>query len=434
MNPPTAKKPLGKSFAAAGIAALMVAFSVMSYFDRTIMSIAGPAIIREFGLSETEMGTVYSAFILSYALLMIPGGRWADRLGPRLVLTVMGLGAALFTGLTALGGRPGLGTHVGVVPALVLIRLGLGVATAPIYPSCGRMNANWFPETRRGRVWGFVAAGAGLGGAASPPLFSRMIARYGWRNSFWLAAAGTALLALAWYGYTRDYPEEHPSITKPSERSSQVAVKRVFNRHDRTPWRKLLTDRNLMLLTIGYFAVCYFEYLFFYWIFYYFGEVRHVEPARTATYTALLFLTWTVMTPLGGWVSDRFVERCGRKAGRRLVPIIGLVLSAVLLGCGATVSRPAAAAGVLSLALGFASASDGPFWAAAIDMGGAHVGAAGAVLNTGGNLGGFFAPIVTPFIASHFGWSSGLYSASLIMMLSVLVWFFVDPTKVIRSE
>jgi len=75
MNPPTAKKPLGKSFAAAGIAALMVAFSVMSYFDRTIMSIAGPAIIREFGLSETEMGTVYSAFILSYALLMIPGGR-----------------------------------------------------------------------------------------------------------------------------------------------------------------------------------------------------------------------------------------------------------------------------------------------------------------------------------------------------------------------
>ena len=75
MNPPTAKRRLPESLVAAGIAALMVALSVMSYFDRTIMSIAGPAIIREFGLSETEMGTVYSAFILSYALLMIAGGR-----------------------------------------------------------------------------------------------------------------------------------------------------------------------------------------------------------------------------------------------------------------------------------------------------------------------------------------------------------------------
>jgi MFS transporter, ACS family, D-galactonate transporter len=258
-----------------------------------------------------------------------------------------------------------------------------------------------------------------------------MIARYGWRTSFWLAAAGTAMLALAWHRNTCDYPNDHPSIADLSERSSREAVRRARNRHGRTPWRQLLTDRNLMLLTTGYFAVCYFDYLFFYWIYYYFGEVRHIEPTRTAVYTAALFLTWTVMTPLGGWVSDRLVERCGRKAGRRLVPIVGLALSALLLGWGATVSRPAAAA---SLGLGFASATDGPFWAAAIDMGGAHVGAAGGVLNMGGTLGGFFAPIITPFIASYFGWSSGLYSAGLIVMLGVLVWFFVDPTKAIASE
>jgi MFS family permease len=228
-------------------------------------------------------------------------------------------------------------------------------------------------------------------------------------------------------------PNEHPEIANFSERLSRVAGRRACNRHGRTPWHKLLTNRNLMLLTSGYFAICYFEYVFFYWIFYYFREVRHIEQTRTAVYTAALFLTWTVMTPLGGWVSDRLVDRCGRKAGRRWAPIIGLALSAVLLGWGARVSRPAGAAALLSLALGLASTSEGPFWAAAIDMGGAHVGAAGGILNTGGNLGGFFAPIVTPFIASHFGWSSGLYSASLIVMLGVLVWFFVDPTKAIAS-
>src|SRR5881396_2159852 len=123
------------------VALLMLAFSVMSYFNRTIMSIAGPAILKEFALSETEMGAVYSAFILSYALLMIPAGHWADRFGPRKVLTWMGVGSALFTGLTALGGRPGLGSLLGVVPAFVAIRLALGLSTAPLYPACARMNA-----------------------------------------------------------------------------------------------------------------------------------------------------------------------------------------------------------------------------------------------------------------------------------------------------
>ena len=65
------------------VIALLFGFSMMSYFDRTIMSIAGPQMIKDFGLSETQMGGIYSAFILGYALLMIPGGHLTDRLGPR---------------------------------------------------------------------------------------------------------------------------------------------------------------------------------------------------------------------------------------------------------------------------------------------------------------------------------------------------------------
>ena len=73
------------------------------------MSIAGPALIQEFRISATEMGSVYSAFILGYALLMIPGGWLTDRLGPRRTLLIMGASSAALTGMTILGGRPGLG-------------------------------------------------------------------------------------------------------------------------------------------------------------------------------------------------------------------------------------------------------------------------------------------------------------------------------------
>src|SRR6185312_3355286 len=195
-----------------GVIVLMVLLSIMSYFDRTIMTIVGPAIVKEFSLSETQMGAVYSAFLLTYALLLVPGGQLADRFGPRVILTFSALGAALFTGLTALGGSPGLGAYVGIVPSFLAIRLCLGVFTAPLYPACAKMNANWVPLTQRARVWGWIASGAGIGGAVSPILFSGMIERYGWRTAFWIAGFATAAVGIAWFLYARDYPPQRAEV------------------------------------------------------------------------------------------------------------------------------------------------------------------------------------------------------------------------------
>src|ERR1051325_6793875 len=116
------------------------------------MSIAGPQIMHEFSISETQMGSVYSAFTLSYAIMMVAGGRFTDWLGPRITLLIMGLSAALCTGLTAFGGKPGLGSLLGVMPALLAIRLAFGVGTAPLYPACAKMSANWIPLAHQGQV------------------------------------------------------------------------------------------------------------------------------------------------------------------------------------------------------------------------------------------------------------------------------------------
>ncbi len=408
------------------VVALLVAFSVLSYFDRTIMSIAGPVIMKEFSLSETSMGAVFSAFLLSYALMNLPGGHLADCFGPRLVLTVANLGAALFTGLTALGGIPGLGAYLGIVPSFFLIRLAMGFFTGPLYPSCARTNANWIPESQRARVWGFIAAGAGLGGATSPLLFSWMIGRYGWRMSFALAAIATAALASVWFAYARDHPSQHPSIANESSVSIDMAGPSQRSKREKTPWKLLLTNPSLMLLSAGYFAVSYFEYIYFFWIYYYLGEVRHLGHTESAVAASLVFLTWMVMSPLGGWVSDRLVLRWGQKIGRRLVPIAGLTAGAVLLCIGINLTGDVATVAVLCLSFGFASSCDGAYWATAISLGGCQVGAACGILNTGGNLGGV-APYIAPLIAAHAGWNWGMYTASVILMLAVLTWFFIDP-------
>ncbi|HKW97732.1 MAG TPA: MFS transporter [Bryobacteraceae bacterium] len=398
--------------ARSGVVVLLVLLSILTYFDRHIIAIAGPGIMREFSISETQMGTVYSAYLLSYSLLMIPGGWMADLFGPRILLAVMALGSAVFTGLTALGGSPGLGAYIGIVPSFLAIRLAMGVFAAPTYPSSGKMNANWIPVGERGRTWGWIASGAGIGGACSPIIFSWLITRFGWRGSFVIAALASAALGVVWFWYVRDHPVQSASRFSGKPRPA-------------TAWKVLLRNRDLMLLTAGYFTVNYFEYIFFYWLYYYFGEIRHMGMEQSAVYTTLMWLAWVVMTPIGGWVSDRMVMKYGTRKGRRVVPVVGLALSAVLVAIGSNVTGTVATVALLCLSLGFASSSDGPYWAAAIEASGEQSGAGGGIFNMGGNLGGLLAPTVTPLIASRLGWEWGLYAGGLIVLVGVSAWFFI---------
>lgn len=412
------------------IVGLMVSLSVMSLFDRTIMSICAPSVMKEFSLTETQMGMVFSAFSFTYALLMIPGGHLADRFGPRLVLTIGGLGAALFTGLTALGGRPGLGSFIGVVPAFVAIRLAFGACTAPLYPACGKMNANWVPLQRRAFTWGLVAAGVGIGGAISPFLFGWMISRFGWRTSFWEAGAAATALYLVWFFYVRDQPSAHPSVGIEGSRLLVGESATAAPVHSGpTNWWGLLTDRNLMLLTLSYFAAGYFQYIFYFWTYYYFGNIRHMGAHAAALGTTVLFSMVTIASPLGGWISDRLSESVGRKLGRRIVAMGSLLLAPVCLFVATNLTNNLLVGAAVSIAMGFAGTCEGPVWASAIDIGGSDVGAACGILNGGGNVGGFLGPLLTPIIASFAGWNWGVNVACLVSVAGGLVLLGVDPTK-----
>jgi ACS family glucarate transporter-like MFS transporter len=105
------------------------------------------------------------------------------------------------------------------------------------------------------------------------------------------------------------------------------------------------------------------------------------------------------------------------------------LLSAVLLWSAVNASGTLTAVALMSLALGFAACSDVVFWAAAIEVAGADVGAACGILNTGGNLGGFIAPMLTPWIATFAGWSGGLYFGSAVALAGALTWLGFDPGR-----
>ncbi len=391
------------------IAGLMFALSLVNYFDRTILSVAAPGIMREFSLTPTQMGVVFSAFQISYTLLMAPGGRWADRFGPRNVLTVMAVGAGLLTALMPLGGRPGLGSLIGVVPALVIVRLGFGAFTAPLYPATGRMNANWIPARHRTRVQALANSGAGFGGAVSPLLFSAMINKLGWRQSFVMAGLASIAIGVVWFFSVRDRPTA----------AEAVAPK----------WGLLLKDRNMRWLIVGFAAIDYFEYIFFFWLYYYLGEVRQLSPADTAFYTTIPFVAWVVMMPFGGWVTDVLAARFGAKVGMRSIAAGSMLCSVVCLIAALNVGDTKTLVALLSLAFGFCSIADVVYWSAVISISGSQVGAACGLMNTGGNLGGGIAPLLTPIIAGAYGWSAALYFGGGVALISLYSWLFIDASR-----
>jgi MFS family permease len=404
---------------------LLMAFSLMSYLDRTIISVAGPTMMKEFELSPIRMGALYSAFILSYAVLMVPAGYLADRFGPFRVLAFSGFGAALFTALTAAASVPAWRARFGIFGALLVMRLGLGLCTAPLYPASGRLIALRIPAAQHARAQGFVIAAAPLGAAVTPVVFTWFIDTYGWRLAFYCAAALTFGLTVAWLRYGRPKTaSDRLTMGSQSSSSSEVRFQPGLPEPEARSWWRFLANKKLLLLTAGYFALAYFEYIFFYWIYYYFQEVRHLSSEATAWSTAILLLTMMTLIPLGGWISDRLTGPLGNNQARRTVGACGMLFGPALLYLGLQVRRPVFIVALLALALGFASAAEGPFWASAMDLGGEYAGTTGGILNAGGNFGGLLAPVVTPWIAARAGWEWGLYAGSLVALGGAMTWFF----------
>jgi MFS family permease len=80
---------------------VLFAINMMNFFDRQISASVAPLMIKDFGLSDSDYGNIVTAFILIYAAVGVPLGRWADRGNRPFILA---LGAMFWSLFTAGGG------------------------------------------------------------------------------------------------------------------------------------------------------------------------------------------------------------------------------------------------------------------------------------------------------------------------------------------
>lgn len=411
----------------------------VTYIDRLTLGIVAKFILDEYKLSTQSMGWILGAFSLGYAVFHVPGGWLADRYGPGRVLAGAILWFSIFTALTAVAPSLPIVNLLGPVWAFAIVRFTMGLGEAAALPVGNKMMAYWLGEKELAFGTSIFLAGVGAGGVFAPFFISWLIKHWGWRASFFVSGAVGTALAIICYTYVTSRPEDHPGVNgaelaviygpakfEKDGASSNTKVSAV-------PWRKILATRSIWALMISHFCLVYPVYIFFTWFFVYLMKARGITITKASFWASAPFLANAFMVPLWGWLSDRAVEKLGKRMGRRSSAWLAIGGSALLLWSGSQTANNTLALLQLAIAAGFNFAASAVLWTTCNDISAKFSGSISGSMSTFGSLGGWVSPVLTGYVSAKFGWTAALDLAAAITIVSGLAWFFVDAGQPIPS-
>lgn len=398
----------------------------IAYIDRVNMSVAGPVIRDEMGLSNLELGLIFSAFAYPYAVMQILGGWLADRFGPRKVLLVLSIiwgAATLMTGF------------VGSVVALLVMRFALGLGEGGAFPTATRAFTSWMPTTQRGFAQGITHSFSRLGGAVTPPLVVMIIAFAGWRESFILLGSLSLAWTVLYFFVFTDTPEEHPRIT-PEELAEINEGKTVASGKPGgpTPWKGLI--KGMWKVTFVDFCYGWSLWVYLTWLPSYLKDARGFDLKQMALFTALPLFAGVIGDTLGGLISDKLLKITGNlRFARVSVLVVGMVGSLVFMVPMIMVKDPLTAVVLLSLSFFFLELTNAVLWSLPIDIAGDYAGTASGMMNTGFGVAGMISPVVFGFLIQSTGsyYLPFMISAGLLGIGAVMA-LFINPNKTVRRE
>lgn len=402
---------------------LVALASAITYLDRVCLSAAAPAIMHDLGLSNIQMGYVFSVFPLAYGIFEMPMGWLGDRLGQRKMITRI---VACWSGFTALTGM------VVGYPGLLAVRAAFGAAEAGAFPSLARALARWFRPTDRAKATGIMWMATRLGAAIGIPLAAVLIGWLGWRFTFVVFGALGGCWCLFFWRWYRDDPAGHPAITA----SDLAYLGQNTNlasapSGDGTPWKSLFTSVNLWSFFWMYFASSYGFWFLLTWLPTFLMRQFHISAQRSSLYAALPLAVGAVSSVIGGALSDWLVRRTGSLLwGRRLVGLGGYLIAAIGFAAAGVMQTPFSAILWLMIAeLGLDLAVP-VAWAACLEVGGSFGGTTTAFMNTASTISAAISPLAAAWMFVRFGsFTAMLMSAGAVYFLASFLWLKVDATQ-----
>ena len=396
---------------------------VITYLDRSNISITAPAMRHELGIDTVQMGWILSAFGWTYAFCQIPGGWLVDRIAPRFFYPAL---LILWSIATAMLGM------VGSFVSLVCIRLLIGALEAPSYSINNMVVSSWFPDRERAGAIGFYTSGQFVGLAFLTPLLLILQDSHGWRAVFYTTGVGGIVWGLFWLWTYRTPRQsrignaaeiaEIESGGALVELGSGTIAKRKLTLDD---FKTVFKYRKLWGVYIGQFAVTSCQWFFLTWFPTYLIEFRHYSFVKSGLYASIPFLAAFLGVLTSGFVSDRILRRTDSLGWARKTPIItGLLLSSSIIGAN-FVEAPELVIGFMALAFfGNGMASIG--WSLISSVAPRRlIGLTGGTFNFISNLSGITTPLVIGYLARDGNFAPGLIYVSVVAVLGALSYILI---------
>ncbi|HYE76192.1 MAG TPA: MFS transporter [Blastocatellia bacterium] len=424
-TPTTALKPTRTRYK---VLWLVFTLAVITYLDRLCISAAAPAITQEFGFTPTQMGYIFSAFTLAYAVFEVPSGWLGDYMGTRKALTRIVLCWSLFTVLT--------GASVGFW-SLITIRFLFGAGEAGAFPNIARTVSRWLPAAEQGRGMSVSFLGLAAGSAIATPLVFKLIEWQGWRWAFvWVGLVGVVWCVI-WYRWFRDTPEEHSSVNEAELKMIRAnAVKTDFEHKHRVPWRRLFKSANLWAIGAMYIAYGYGIYFYITWLPTYLLKARGFSTTYAGWFSSLPWILSAGAFWFGGWLTDWLSMRTGSmKIGRCGVGAIGYGVSGLALLAIAQTENRILAVALIAVAMCFQMMTASAAWSVCLDVGRRNAGVVTGFMNTVGNIGGVASPMVVGYAVEKLhSWTIPFYVAAGVFAWGVVMWLIVNPNRSVLDE
>src|SRR3984957_2784434 len=427
-NAPVRETPASKPTKTRWLILLLISFMyLITYMDRSNISVAQPEIAKQFGLSKTAMGLILAAFTWAYALGQVPSGWFGDRFGPKRVLTVI---MTLWSATAVMTGAAfGFGSLFGA-------RFLLGLSEAGAFPVASRGMQLWFPRSERGRIQGTTHFFSRFAVAVTPFVAGSIMLAFGWRAIFYTFASLGVIWAVAFSFFYRNLPEQHSSVN-----IAELAQIRGLNpdgtvrapntTHPSTPWKRIFSSPNMWYIALGY--SCFFFGTNFYLTWYptYLREHRHLTLQALGLIGSLPLFAGMLGDVTGGSLSDHFFKRTGNaRFARRVVAAPGFLLAGVFVIPAAMTHDALASVLFLAVSFFFLEFVIGPAWAVPMDVGGQFSGTVTGIMNMAGALAASLTAIVYGGLFDRGYWIAPFFVSAGVMLIGALIWIFlIDPER-----
>lgn len=395
----------------------------ITYVDRVNISTAAGQFKSELGLSNTQLGFVFSAFAYPYVVFQFIGGWVSDRFGAKRTLIACALIWAVATTLTGLAG--GFGT-------LVAARLLLGLGEGATFPASTSAMASWVTRDRRGLAQGITHSSARLGNAVAPMLVLALMTAFNWRFSFYLLGALSTGWLVLWYLTYTEKPEDHPRITAAEISSLPPPTVRPAE----VPGTWLRLYRRLLPVSGVYFCYNWILWLMLDWMPLYFMHSFHLNIKKAVLFTSGVFVAGVFGDLVGGLVSDRLLRRTGNlKLARSYMVAVCMSLTGLSLLPVLLIHDPMYSLVFLAAAMFFNEMNIGPMWAVPMDIAYDRSGTASGIMSGTGFTAAIVSPVVAGYLVDRLGsWDVTFLLSIGVMVCGVGMTFFMRPGVVFGTQ